>query len=98
MIKVLKILGVIVPWVLLFLFCFNDSPKTVPTDSRIDSLMLVIDSIKKHQDTLIVEIHTSDTIIKDVKEQYKKDSAIIATQSTVDDIEFFSKFLSTCNQ
>lgn len=77
---------------------FTNKPVNAVDTNKIDSLQQIIDSIKIKQDTILVEIRIRDTIIKNAKEQYKKDSTVIATQSISDDIEFFSNYLSTLNQ
>lgn len=63
-------------------------------ETKIDSLQLIIDSLRVNQDTIVIKIIEHDTLLKHVKEQYKKDSAIIVNQSAIDDVEFFQNFIS----
>ena len=89
---IILILLVIVIFSILF-YCSPKKISNIPTKE--DSLKLEIESIKKIQDTILIDIYKRDTVIKYVKEQYCKDSVIISNQSVYEDIEFFSKYLSS---
>ena len=65
---------------------------------NIDSLLYIIDSLRIHQDTIVKEIHMSDTVIKHVKDRFVMDSTTIANQSIYEDCKFFEDFVSSYNE
>lgn len=93
---ILSILVIVETYIIFGIYRNQEPPNYI--DPKVDSLINIVDSLKNKRDTLLIEILKKDTIIEHVKEQYSKDSLIIATQSVNEDVEFFSNFLSTYNK
>lgn len=63
---------------------FNKSPDPERPPIQIDRVV---------HDSILVEIHVTDTLIKHIRDNGKKDSIVIANQSVEDDLVFFSTYI-----
>jgi hypothetical protein len=74
--------------------CSKSTNNDTTTNYKIDSLETKIDSLNHVRDSTIIKIDTINNFIEKVRIEYEKDKHIIITNSTNEDMLFFSDYIS----
>ena len=85
-----SVVAILLVWVVAL---YYTKPRSVSVKSEIDTVFVRINEIKKENDSILIAVDSSRTVIKYIDKWYEKEFVTITNQSVASDVEFFTNYL-----